>query len=148
MKKKLLPIGKQDFKELIESNCIYVDKTEHIYRLVTQGFYYFLSRPRQFGKSLLVSTVKELFEGSRALFEGTWIEDKWDWSKTKPVIHVSFAKMDYQNQGLAQAIDTEILKIAKNKDIILTSATYKERFAELIKKLYAQGGKIILLIDE
>ena len=76
--KKKLPIGKQDFKELIEADCIYVDKTEHIYRLVTEGEYYLLSRPRRFGKSLLVSTLHELFEGNQKLFEGLWIHDKWD----------------------------------------------------------------------
>ena len=148
MEKKLLPIGKQDFKELIESNCIYVDKTEHIYRLVTQGFYYFLSRPRRFGKSLLVSTVKELFEGNRALFEGTWIENKWDWSKTKPVIQVSFAKMPYQGLGLEQAITEELNSCAAAFGIELLSTDLKVKFAELITKLYTKHGKIVLLIDE
>lgn len=140
MEKKLLPIGKQDFKKLIESNCIYVDKTEHIYRLVTQGFYYFLSRPRRFGKSLLVSTVKELFEGNRPLFEGTWIEKKWDWSKTKPVIQVSFAKMPYQGLGLLQAITEELDMCAASFEIELNLNHIKDllesMFGDLPENLY------------
>ena len=112
MEKKLLPIGRQTLKGLIENNCIYVDKTEHVYRLVTEGGYYFLSRPRRFGKSLLISTIKELFEGNRILFDGLWIDDKWDWSKTSPVIHISFAKADYQGVGLEKAINEELKKSA------------------------------------
>ena len=148
MKKKLLPIGKQSFKDLIEDNCIYVDKTEHIYRLVTEGWYYFLSRPRRFGKSLLVSTLKELFEGNRALFEGLWIEDKWDWSKTRPVIQISFAKIDYQGVGLEKAIIQALDKSAAIHEITLLETTIKSRFEELLSKLYEKKGKIVLLIDE
>ena len=70
MERKKLSIGVQSFKNLIEEDYIYVDKTEIIHRLVTQGKAYFLSRPRRFGKSLLVSTLKELFSGNKALFEG------------------------------------------------------------------------------
>jgi hypothetical protein len=64
---KKLPIGISDFKELIEGNYIYVDKTEYIYKLINQGKYYFLSRPRRFGKSLLISTVEYLFEGRKRI---------------------------------------------------------------------------------
>ena len=148
MKKKLLPIGKQSFKDLIEDNCIYVDKTEHIYRLVTEGWYYFLSRPRRFGKSLLVSTLKELFEGNRTLFEGLWIEDKWDWSQTKPVVQISFAKIDYQGMGLEKAIIQALDKSAAIHEITLFETTIKSRFEELLKALYEKKGKIVLLIDE
>ena len=148
MKKKLLPIGRQSFKELIESDCIYVDKTEHVYRLVTEGWYYLLSRPRRFGKSLLVSTLQELFEGNQTLFEGLWIHDKWDWSKTSPVIHLSFAKMDYQNIGLGKAIDDALDQIANKYGVTLTKDSYKSRFEQLLHKLYEQNGKVVLLIDE
>ena len=148
MKKKLLPIGKQSFKGLIEDNCIYVDKTEHIYRLVTEGWYYFLSRPRRFGKSLLISTLQELFEGNRTLFEGLWIEDKWDWSKTNPVIHISFAKIDYQGLGLENAINQALDKCATIHGITLSETTIKSQFEELLKTLYEKKGKIVLLIDE
>jgi len=75
---KQLPIGIQDFKVLREGNYIYVDKTEHIHRLATTGKYYFLSRPRRFGKSLLLTTIRDLYAGRKSLFEGLWIEDHWD----------------------------------------------------------------------
>ena len=87
------------------------DKTELIQKMVTTGKFYFLSRPRRFGKSLLVSTLKALFQGKKELFEGLWIEDKWDWSKTHPVIHLSFDAMGYKNIGLDNAI-TEALKVS------------------------------------
>jgi len=79
--KRKLPIGIQTFREIREDGHYYVDKTEHIGRLIDLGKYYFLSRPRRFGKSLLVDTIKELFEGSEALFRGLHIHDGWDWSE-------------------------------------------------------------------
>jgi hypothetical protein len=76
---KKLPIGISDFKELINGNYIYVDKTEYIYNLINQGKYYFLSRSRRFGKSLLISTIRYLFEGQKELFKNLYIQDKWNW---------------------------------------------------------------------
>jgi len=78
---KKLPIGISDFKELINVNYIYVDKTEYIYKLINSGKYYFLSRPRRFGKSLLISTIRYLFEGQKELFKNLYIQDKWNWEK-------------------------------------------------------------------
>jgi hypothetical protein len=77
-----LPIGIQDFRTIRTEGYKYVDKTEYMHRLATSGKFYFLSRPRRFGKSLTVSTLKELYSGSRELFEGLWIADKWDWTRT------------------------------------------------------------------
>ena len=102
--KKILALGSQEFSEVIGNNCIYVDKTENIYKLVTEGKYYFLSRPRRFGKSLLANTIKELFLGSKELFKGLWIYDKWDWEKTYPMIKMSFASIDYENFGLEKGL--------------------------------------------
>jgi Predicted AAA-ATPase/PD-(D/E)XK nuclease superfamily len=148
MKRKLLPIGIQEFRELRNKNCVYVDKTEYIHRLVTEGWYYFLSRPRRFGKSLLVSTLKELFSGSRELFEGLWIEDKWDWSQTNPVIQISFAKMPYQGLGLEKAISLELDKYGNKYDFTFSSDDIKVKFSELLQFLDAKHGKVVLLIDE
>ncbi|HRF42459.1 MAG TPA: AAA family ATPase, partial [Saprospiraceae bacterium] len=80
---KRLPSGESSFTSIREGDWLYVDKTEDIHRLVTSGKYFFLSRPRRFGKSLTVSTLKALFEGRRELFEGLWIAEHggWDWSK-------------------------------------------------------------------
>jgi hypothetical protein len=106
---KKLSIGISDFKELIEGNYIYVDKTEYIYKLISNGKYYFLSRPRRFGKSLLLSTIRYLFQGHKDLFKGLYIysynignkslviEDKWKWDEVYPVIRISFAK-DIKNK--------------------------------------------------
>jgi hypothetical protein len=148
MKKRILPIGIQDFRDLREKDMVYVDKTEHIHRLITEGSYYFFSRPRRFGKSLTVSTLKEIFSGSKELFKGLWIEDNWDWSKRNPVIHMSFARMSYQGLGLEKAIKLELEDVAKKYDIELSQDDIKYNFEELLKKLDAQYGKVVLLIDE
>ena len=89
---KKLPIGIQDFTKIIKDGYIYVDKTEYLFKLISSGEYYFLSRPRRFGKSLLVSTLKEIFNGNKELFKGLWIYDKIGWEKY-PVIHIDFSKM-------------------------------------------------------
>ncbi len=75
MEKKILPTSRQSFRKLREDNCIYVDKTQYIHHLWHLGSMYFLSRPRRFGKSLLLSTMEEIFKGSKDLFEDTWIAD-------------------------------------------------------------------------
>ncbi len=112
--KKILALGHQELSEVIGNNCIYVDKTKTIYKLITEGTYYFLSRPRRFGKSLLVNTIKELYLGSKELFKDLWIYDKWDWEKTYPVIKISFSKIDYEELGLKNVINKELDKIAKS----------------------------------
>ncbi len=145
---KNLPLGIQTLSEIRENNCIYVDKTELVHKLVTTGKYYFLSRPRRFGKSLLISTLKSLFLGHQNLFEGLWIEDKWDWSKTNPVIHLSFDATNYQGYGLAKAISKDLAECAKKYSIELLETDFKSQFKELIDSLSNKYGKVVLLIDE
>ena len=112
---KNLPIGFQNLSEIVETNSIYVDKTPLIHQMVTTGKYYFLSRPRRFGKSLTVSVLKELFEGNKVLFNNLWIENNWDWSKTNPVIRISFSEWDFQNLGLSAAISEALHSVAQEK---------------------------------
>jgi Predicted AAA-ATPase/PD-(D/E)XK nuclease superfamily len=145
---KLLPIGVQTFKNMREENYVYVDKTEHIYQLASKIGYYFLSRPRRFGKSLMVSTLKELFEGNRKLFTGLWIEDKWDWSKTNPVIHLSFAQMGYKTMGLEKAILYELKALATQHNVVFSTDAVNLQFRELIQVLHEKHGKVVILVDE
>lgn len=91
MTQLLYPIGIQSFPNIREGGYIYVDKTSYIHRLVTTGKYYFLSRPRRFGKSLLMSTIEEFFKGQRDLFEGLAISDyDYDWAEY-PVLHLDLS---------------------------------------------------------
>ena len=99
--RRKLPIGVQTFREIREEGCYYVDKTPFIRRLVDEGKHYFLSRPRRFGKSLLVDTIKELFEGNEPLFRGLSIHDRWDWSTPRPVIRLDFGGGSYGEPDLA-----------------------------------------------
>jgi GNAT superfamily N-acetyltransferase len=145
---KDLPIGVQTFKKMRENNYVYVDKTAHIYDLARQQGAYFLSRPRRFGKSLTISTFKELFEGNRALFNGLWIEDKWDWSKKHPVIHISFARLNYQGLGLSKAIFNDLADMAHSYGITYVKTDFKDQFEELIKSLHEKHGRVVILIDE
>lgn len=148
MDKLKYPIGIQDFREIRTGNYVYVDKTPLIHHLISSGKYYFLSRPRRFGKSLLLSTLKEIYSGSQELFQGLWIADHWDWQKSNPVVHLRFAKSDYQDLGLAQAIVHELDKSAAELGIELSKTTFKERFEELLMLTARTQGRVVLLIDE
>ena len=141
-----LPIGIQDFRKIRENDYLYVDKTELLYQL-TLNNYYFLSRPRRFGKSLLLSTLKELFSGSQELFKGLWIEDKWNWATSHPVIHLKTSSIDYQRLGLYAALSKEMGEIATELSIVLKEIDLKDRFKELIKKA-AKDKKVVILVDE
>ena len=145
---KNLPIGVQTLPKMREKNCVYVDKTQLVHQLVTTGSYYFFSRPRRFGKSLLISTLKELYLGNKALFEGLWIENNWDWSKNNPVLHFSFDEMGYKQVGLEIAIVKQLQRLAKHYKVRLTETTYKLQFKELLEKVSKKHGKVTLLVDE
>ncbi len=143
-----LPIGIQDFGELRRGGYVYVDKTELIHRMVTMGKPYFLSRPRRFGKSLLVSTLKALFEGKRELFEGLWIADRWDWQQTNPVLHFSFEAMSYHQAGLETALMEHLRLQADQSGVGLRGSDYKAQFASLISETAKKHGQVVLLVDE
>lgn len=142
------PIGLQSFRKIREENYLYIDKTEIVHRLVTTGSYYFLSRPRRFGKSLLVDTLEELFKGGQSLFKGLWIEDRWDWSQSNPVIHFNFAELPYKEVGLGEAISRELIYHGEAHGINLTGDNIKDQFRELIVKVAEKKGKLVILIDE
>ena len=129
-----LPLGIQSFWELREGKYLYIDKTEKIFSLAHSGKYYFLSRPRRFGKSLTISTIKALYQGEKALFKGLWIEDQWDWSVVHPVIHISFSSIGYQKLGLEQAIDGVLEATAADHNIALKSKNIDQKFKELLEK--------------
>ena len=95
MKRRKLPIGIQSFAKIRSDDYYYVDKTALALELIDGGSHYFLSRPRRFGKSLFLDTLKELFEGNEPLFKGLAIHAQWDWSVKYPVLRFSFGSGDY-----------------------------------------------------
>ena len=97
MTKRKLPIGIQTFCTIREEGWYYVDKTAYAGRLVEGGTHYFLSRPRRFGKSLFVDTLKELFEGNEPLFRGLAVHERWDWSVRHPVVRLDFSAGDFSD---------------------------------------------------
>ena len=107
-----LPLGIQEFSEIQKLDCLYVDKTELIHQLISEGKYYFITRPRRFGKSLLVNTLKEIFLGNKHYFEGLWIEDKVDW-QTYPVIQIDFSKSGFADIGLQEALIQRLREVAE-----------------------------------
>ncbi len=144
-----LPIGLQYFAEIRKSDCVYIDKTEYIYEMCRPpNRPYFLSRPRRFGKSLTLDTIAELFSGNRPLFEGLWVEDKWDWSQTYPIIRLSLDSIG-QVDGLALALVRELKGIASTFKLKLSSKSPGLAFRELITKVAEKTGKqVVVLIDE
>lgn len=146
---KKLPIGIQTFSKLLKEDCVYVDKTALIYQLITQGSSYFLARPRRFGKSLLVSTIAEIFLGNKELFEGLAISTlPYDWKK-HPVVMISFSDISYTSpEILENGIKIYLQDIAKHYELNLrTDLVPGEMLRDLIKKL-SQQNSVILLIDE
>ncbi len=146
---KNLPISIQTFSDLMTQNYLYVDKTRDIHNLFARGGkYYFLSRPRRFGKSLLISTLYEIFSGNKELFKGLWIYDKIDW-KTYPVLHIDFTHISFQTpQTLEMELNIKLEKIGKTFNIELDQRRdYKGKFEELIEKL-SENERVAILIDE
>lgn len=113
MARKRLPIGLQDFRSIIEDDYKYVDKTRYIHKMVTSGKYFFLSRPRRFGKSITIATLHELYLGSKELFKGLWIEDKWDWDMRHPVIRFSLKDVNFEQLGLEKALFDRVEELSK-----------------------------------
>ncbi len=148
MARQKLPIGIQDFRTIIEDDYKYIDKTRYIHRLVTSGKFFFLSRPRRFGKSLTIATLHELYKGSRELFKGLWIEGQWDWSRKHPVVRISFTATGYQSLGLKAALEQELRALAKAQDIVLSQEGISPMFMELLAGLAQRQGKVVVLIDE
>jgi hypothetical protein len=148
--KKRLPIGIQNFREIREDNCYYVDKTQYAMDLVERGKYFFLSRPRRFGKSLFLDTLKELFEANRSLFTGLYAEDKWDWSVQYPVIHISFGGGVLGSRAdLADSIDGQLLRFEINAGIEGKNLSLRRRFTNLVIGLHEQTGRrVVILVDE
>jgi hypothetical protein len=146
---KKLPIGIQTFEKIINENCYYVDKTPFIKKL-EQGGYYFLSRPRRFGKSLFLDTIKEAFSGNKELFKGLYIYDKWDWSKKHPIIKISFAIGTNNNsEKLRSTISFNLKNAAYDYKINLEEEELNQKFYEFIRKLYEKyNEKVVILVDE
>ena len=135
---KSLAYGIQEFSDLINGDNIYVDKTELIHKLISTR-YNFLSRPRRFGKSLLLNTIKEIFLGNRELFKDLWIYDKIDW-KPYPVIKISFSNIPYKTIGLRDAIDDELDRIARQHNIQFREGLRGSKFREIIELLGKESG--------
>jgi Predicted AAA-ATPase/PD-(D/E)XK nuclease superfamily len=147
MIKRKYPLGLQDFEGIRQSERLYIDKTKYITQMIEEGKYFFLSRPRRFGKSMFASTLYYLFNAQKELFTGLYIEDKWDWSVKYPIIRIAFSNIGHDSMGLELAINLCIDSIAKSYGIQLESNKYDRKFQELVKKLQPLG-KVVILIDE
>lgn len=146
--RQVYPIGHQSFERIRQDNFLYIDKTEDIFRLVTSSSYYFFSRPRRFGKSLLLSTFDAIFAGKKHLFEGLWIYDKLEFH-SYPIIYISFTNISHLTQGLENGLLGFLSDIAKKNEIILSKQTYDGQFQELIIALNEKyNKKVVILIDE
>jgi 6-pyruvoyl-tetrahydropterin synthase len=147
---KKLPIGISTFKKVREENYLYIDKTKEAYELIVNHKYLFLSRPRRFGKSLFLDTLKEIFQGNKKLFEGLYIYDKWDWSQTYPVIKISFSGDMKTAENLKNTIFSILKDNQENLEIECDkSNSYDNCFRELIKRTHQKyKQRVVILIDE
>ncbi|MBA3751585.1 AAA family ATPase [Candidatus Dependentiae bacterium] len=146
---KKIPTTTSSFRQIIEENYLYIDKTELIYNLISSDFYYFLARPRRFGKSLLISTLSELFSGNRDLFKGLWIDSSdYSWAPY-PVISLDFSSIDNSSsENFKKSLALRLELKAEEYAIDLTgSSTPGDKLYMLVTKL-AQQSKVVILIDE
>ena len=147
---KKLPIGVQSFEKLISEGYIYIDKTDYIHRLVTTGSYYFLSRPRRFGKSLLLSTLHAYFSGRKELFEGLKISGlEQDWTEY-PVLHLDLNSESYTSvESLTGKLNMFLTLQEKRFGSDESERTVATRFEGIIRRAFEQTGhKVVVLVDE
>ena len=150
MSNKIYPIGIQSFEKIRKNGFFYVDKTALIYQLVTTGSYYFLSRPRRFGKSLLISTLEAYFRGKKELFKGLameLLEKEWT---VHPVLHLDLNIEKYGSiESLENILNDHLLRWEKEYEVDVTSHSPSLRFANVIRRAYEQTGqRVVILIDE
>ena len=151
MVRRRLPIGIQTFREIREEGYYYVDKTAYARRLADDaGKHYFLSRPRRFGKSLFVDTLKELHEGGEALFRGLAVHDKWDWSQRRPVVRLDFSGGNFRRAGAVEESATaQIDDIGRRAGVESRGGSAPVRFRRLIEALSERAGcRAVVLVDE
>ena len=145
-----LPIGVQSFENLRKSGFLYVDKTALLYRLVTTGHYYFLSRPRRFGKSLLVSTLEAYFQGRKELFKGLAIEKlEKEWA-VHPVFHLD---LNTQKYDAPEKLDRVLNEYLESWERIYgrepSEVDFSRRFSGVIRRACEQTGQgVVILVDE
>ena len=148
---RLLPIGIQDFRTIREQDFCYVDKTPFVRRLVDEGRFYFLSRPRRFGKSLLLDTLGSLFEGQEELFRDLYIHERWDWTITHPVVRLSFDGKYNEPQDLERSIlnQLRLIEHAAGLEPARAVGTGPERLQAVLYQLHhATGQQAVVLVDE
>ena len=149
--RRRLPVGIQTFRQIREEGYYYVDKTAYASRLADDaGKHYFLSRPRRFGKSLFVDTLKELYEGNEPLFHGLAVHDTWDWSKRHPVVRLSFAGGNFKRPGaLVETASAQIEDLGRRTGVDCGGGSTAVRFRRLIEALHDQTGeRVVVLVDE
>jgi hypothetical protein len=147
---KNMPIGVQDFEKLRKGNYLYVDKTALVYQMVTTGCYYFLSRPRRFGKSMLLSTLHAYFSGKKELFKGLAIEQlETDWIQY-PVLHLDLNPIEKENnKSLDSVLNDALCEWEKQYGTQESEDTFALRFKGVIRRAFAQSGQpVVILIDE
>ncbi|GAA5818066.1 MAG: ATPase AAA [Methanobrevibacter sp. CfCl-M3] len=148
---KKIMLGRQTFEFLIENNYLYVDKTKEIHDLINNESIVFLSRPRRFGKSLLVSTLKSLFSGDKELFKGLYIHDHYDWDRSYNVIHLDMSDLDSSStENLRVDLGNTIERIADINGISMDKhISLKKKFSNLIIDLHGLNGmEVVVLVDE
>jgi len=148
---KKLPLGIQSFEKIRIDPYLYIDKTQQAFTMAEQGTYFFLSRPRRFGKSLFLDTLKCLFEGRKELFKGLFVYDKWDWDKTYPVIKISFGGDVCQSSGHLEKTIAGLL--LKNERDHVVAAANKETIGNYFKFLIEACHEkyqmpVVVLVDE
>ena len=150
MVRRRLPIGIQTFRKLREQDCYYVDKTAYIERLLHEGTHYFLSRPRRFGKSLFLDTLKELFEGNEELFAGLYIHHRHDWSVHHPVVRLSFGGGNFKEPGeLHEDVMLQLEDLEEEAEIAVRRVSAPARLRRLLQALHRKAGRrVAVLVDE
>ncbi len=145
------PVGQQSFERLRKGERLYVDKTKYIEQLIDSGGqYYFLGRPRRFGKSLFLTTLKCFFEGKRELFKGLYIDTiDWDW-EPQPVLLLDLNNANYKVDGALEAlIENQLLEWEEKYDIVPRVTDHSQRFKNIIRVLSERTGKpVVILVDE
>ncbi|MDR0489998.1 MAG: AAA family ATPase, partial [Oscillospiraceae bacterium] len=147
---KKLPLGIQTFREIITGGYTYVDKTNHIYDLLCDAKYYFLSRPRRFGKSLLLDTIAEVFGGDRELFKGLYLYDSAFSFEKHPVIRLDMSSISNETpEILKSSISDALRRRIKDEGLDINSAIPSDLFKNLIEGLCKKCGRgVVVLIDE